>query len=142
MQARFAQDNNPDTQTLQRLAEQTGLTRRVIQVTFLYQFLKCGLKMLAWFTVCGNRRKLICCLSTFFELLSGQVWFQNCRARHKKHISPLHSAVTAGDMSSLQSVSTLNEQHYSLTSLLTALHSTCIDGEIRANVVQSDKLFK
>ncbi|XP_043554493.1 LIM/homeobox protein Lhx8a isoform X2 [Chiloscyllium plagiosum] len=84
MQAQFSQDNNPDAQTLQKLADRTGLSRRVIQ---------------------------------------------NCRARHKKHVSPNRLSSTPVTMQQeRRSPQMLDEMTYSAYvapdgQMLTALHT-------------------
>lgn len=76
----------------------------------------------------GADQKLLCDLTEHPS--PWQVWFQNCRARHKKHVSPNHSSsapVTAVPSSRL-SPPMLEEMAYSAYvpqdgTMLTALHS-------------------
>lgn len=138
MQAQFAQDNNPDAQTLQKLAEQTGLSRRVIQVQPIVNIQKKARPTTTILKIIG----ILSSSMTMYVKADSivQVWFQNCRARHKKHVSPNHTS--GAPLTSLQPARlapptpTPEELQYTTYegpegSMLSALHSF-LDSEHQA----------
>ena len=72
LQANFQIDCNPDGQDLERIADISGLSKRVVQVFIIL--------------------KSSCLVVQFITRIMFQVWFQNARARNKKYIGKTRGA--------------------------------------------------
>lgn len=125
MQAQFAQDNNPDAQTLQKLADLTGLSRRVIQVgpgeggafgsgagPGVWEWALPEATRLSRLGPPVAPRPSLVPVRLRLLRLSFQVWFQNCRARHKKH-TPQHPVPPSGAPPSRLPSALSDDIHYS-----------------------------